>query len=135
MTRPSVGDKRFAVTNLKIEANGAKPPMALVPCKALRSVVGGLHDGAAKYAPHNYREQVDSADWRTEYASALLRHAAAFADPKEPDVAADSGIHHLAHAAACCLILLDLLGEDYVESTAVLRAKQQSPQGFGPLPK
>ena len=88
-----------------------KAPLHLLPARPLGAIAAGVEDGAKKYAPYNYREQTENV--RDVYTDALLRHATAFADPGESDYAADSGVHHLAHAAANILILLDRLGIEY----------------------
>jgi len=85
-----------------------------------------MHDGAAKYAVNNWRSQNDTNDWRETYTAALQRHVGEFADPDYPDVAEDSGIHHIAHAGACVLILLYHLGVDYVESNAVRKLRRET---------
>ncbi len=100
-----------------LKPRGLKAPMWLLPYKPLRAIVGALHDGATKYAPNNWREA--KGDHLAVYGSALRRHVSEYLDPDYPDVAEDSGIHHLAHAGACVIILLYHEGVDYVRSTAV----------------
>jgi hypothetical protein len=41
------------------------------------------------------------------YVDAAMRHLIQWIDGEEE--AEDSGVHHLAHAAACCAILLDAI--------------------------
>jgi hypothetical protein len=100
-----------------VKPRNVKPPMRLLPYRPLRAIVGALHDGAAKYKENNWREPSD--DTREVYTSAAMRHLMAFAEPDCDDVADDSGIHHLANAGACIVILLYHEGIDYVESKAV----------------
>lgn len=61
-----------------------------------------MRNGAAKYGPFNWREKKVRAH---VYLAAARRHLAAWYDGE--DVASDSGIHHLAHAAASLAIILD----------------------------
>jgi hypothetical protein len=80
-----------------------KAPLDLVPPAAFIAMSDALADGAAKYGPANWRE--NDGVKATVYYAAALRHLFAWADGE--DVAEDSGVHHLAHAAACLAILLD----------------------------
>jgi hypothetical protein len=79
-----------------------KPPLHLVPPALTIHVAEAMRDGAEKYGPYNWRENDVSA---TVYVSAAMRHLLAWFDGE--GYAQDSGIHHLAHAAACVGILLD----------------------------
>lgn len=63
-----------------------------------------MGDGARKYGPYNWREKDVKA---RVYVAAAQRHLMQWLDGEE--VASDSGVHHLAHAAACMFILLDAL--------------------------
>lgn len=94
-----------------LKPRGTKAPLWLLPLTPLKAISAAMEDGATKYAPWNWVGQTD--DWRETYASALLRHALAYSDPTQDDYAPDSKIHHLAHAAACILILLHHEGVDY----------------------
>lgn len=60
-----------------------------------------------KYGPFNWRQKKISS---TVYYSAALRHLMAWYDGEDFDP--DSGQHHLAHAAACCLMVLDVFETD-----------------------
>jgi hypothetical protein len=89
-------------TNPKTEYGLAKPSLRYVPPVALFEVGRVMEVGAAKYGPMNWRK--DPVSYSTYY-DATLRHLMAawdgqFADP-------DTGINHLAHAAANLLILID----------------------------
>lgn len=92
------------MSNMKPQA-GNKSRMSLLPFRALEAVASAFHHGAIKYEPWNWMEGHDP----TRYADALLRHVHAFADPTLPDYDEESGLHHLAHAGACVLILLTYL--------------------------
>lgn len=89
-------------TNPKTRFGLAKPPMALIPGTARVLLSQAFADGVAKYGPANWRESPVSA---STYVNAAERHLTSWYDGEA--VASDSGVHHLAHAAACLLILLD----------------------------
>jgi pyruvate/2-oxoacid:ferredoxin oxidoreductase beta subunit len=90
-------------TNPKTVYGKAKPSIGLIPGPALLHIADAFKDGAVKYGPANWRDDPVSA---TVYIDATYRHILAWADGGE-GVAADSGVHHLGHAAACLCILLD----------------------------
>jgi hypothetical protein len=81
-----------------------KPPLHLVPPSGLVHTSMAMKDGAEKYGPYNWRENEVLA---SIYVGAALRHLQQWYDGE--DLAQDSGAHHLGHAAACCLILLDAM--------------------------
>ncbi len=79
-----------------------KDPWHLMPWVGARAVVRVLAFGLKKYGvPHGWRH-VENA--RDRYFSATLRHLVAWRDGQQNDV--ESGLPHLAHAAACVLFLL-----------------------------
>jgi hypothetical protein len=77
-----------------------KPPMGLLPGKALAEVAKVLAHGAEKYAPENWRKVEGS-----RYLDAALRHLFAYRDGEENDP--ESGLSHKAHAACCILFMLE----------------------------
>ena len=81
-----------------------KAPLHLIPPVALVHESMAMRDGAAKYGPYNWRENRVLA---SVYYSAAMRHLACYWDGE--DSAADSRVHHLAHARACLGILLDAM--------------------------
>lgn len=85
-----------------LAANEQRVLLHLVPSPALAHVAHALMDGARKYGPYNWRKEGVSA---VTYVSAAMRHIRDWLDGEE--VAPDSGVHHLGHAAACLAILLD----------------------------
>ena len=89
--------------NPKTQFGAAKPPLRLVPGAAMALVAMAFKDGAIKYGPANWREKPVSS---TTYIDAAERHIRQWFDGGEEN-AKDSGCHHLAHAAACLMILLD----------------------------
>lgn len=74
----------------------------LLPSPGLVKVALAMMDGAKKYGPYNWRDEGVGA---CTYLSAAERHIRGWLDGEED--ARDSGCHHLAHAAACLLILMD----------------------------
>lgn len=101
------GDTIDPVTNLpdsnpKTRFGVAKPPLALIPAPAMLQMAEAFRDGAAKYGAANWRKDPVSA---STYINAALRHIVAWYDGEE--VAQDSRVHHLGHAAACLAIILD----------------------------
>lgn len=79
-------------------------PFGLVPSAGLVEVTLAFADGARKYGAYNWREVGVRA---MTYADAILRHTRAWVDGE--DCAVDSGVHHLGHAAAGALIVLDAI--------------------------
>lgn len=88
--------------NPKQRFGAAKPNLALIPGPAAIHTSLALMDGAGKYGPFNWRET--SVEGMT-YIAAAKRHIDAWFDGEE--VAADSGVHHLGHAIAGLMIILD----------------------------
>lgn len=88
--------------NPKAAIGALKAPMHLVPPVATIQMSLALSDGADKYGAFNWRKEHINV---TTYMGAIQRHMAAYQDGE--DVAQDSGVHHLAHAMACCALLLD----------------------------
>lgn len=90
-------------TNPKTRYGKAKPAISLIPGPALLHIADAFADGAEKYGPANWRNDPVST---STYVDAAYRHIVAYFDGRE-QCAADSGVHHLGHAAACLAILLD----------------------------
>lgn len=93
--------------NPKTALGTSKLPLNLVPPVAVQHLALAFKDGALKYGPYNWRDAKVSS---TVYYAAALRHLFAWFDGQ--DNAEDSGVHHLAHAMACCAILLDAASVD-----------------------
>jgi hypothetical protein len=79
-----------------------KPPVGLLPVRALLEVAKVLAYGAAKYEPNNWQ----NVKPRRRYYEALIRHvwARALGEKLDPE----SGLPHMAHAACDALFLLSL---------------------------
>lgn len=88
--------------NPKTLAGQAKPSPALVPPVAILEVAQAFRDGAQKYTAFNWRAKPVPS---ITYVNAALRHIYSWMDGEERSDDAD--VHHLAHAAACMMILLD----------------------------
>ena len=98
-----------------------KPDYQYVPLAPVYEVGKAMKDGAKKYGPYNWREQPVNAD---VYVNAARRHLDLWASGEE--VADDSGVHHLAHAMACMVILMDAqqhesLNDNRVHDAALIR--------------
>ncbi len=79
-----------------------KAPLHLIPFPVESEVSLALLNGALKYGPFNWR---DSGITYTEYVAAAKRHLGYFMEGE--DVDPESGAHHIAHAIAGLVILLD----------------------------
>lgn len=90
--------------NPKTAIGAVKVPLHLVPPSAKHFLALALADGAKKYGPYNWRDAAISV---SVYKAAMERHIDAFWDGENN--APDSGIHHVAHAMACCALILDAL--------------------------
>lgn len=99
-----MSDVKYPDNNPKTLVGAAKLPLHLVPPSATHYLAMAMADGAKKYGPYNWRDIPISV---STYKSAAQRHWDAFWDGE--DNAPDSGAHHLAHAMACCALLLDAM--------------------------
>ncbi len=88
--------------NPKDIAGREKCPLHLIPGVAEIQVAAVLAHGAAKYGGWNWRVTKIKA---TSYIAAARRHLAAWLDGEDLDP--ESGLPHLAHAAAGLMIALD----------------------------
>lgn len=79
-----------------------KPAMALIPPKGEWELAKAMTNGL-KYGKWNYMGGIEA----TRIISAVKRHVNLFMQGE--NVAEDSQVHHLAHAAAGCLMLIDIL--------------------------
>lgn len=80
----------------------AKVDLSVVPPAAMLHLASAMMDGAVKYGPFNWRENEVLA---RVYVAAAMRHLLQFLDGENVDPV--SQVHHLAHAMACCAIVLD----------------------------
>lgn len=97
--------------NPKTRAGGMnKLPLHLVPPRGLAHVALAFADGGLKYQPYNWHAERITA---SVYYGAALRHLNAWWERE--DVAPDGVAHHLAHAAACLLMILDTMGTELLQ--------------------
>jgi len=89
-------------SNPKDSIGVTKPPLSCIPCGPLFEIGAAMLDGSCKYGRHNYREIGVRA---SVYYDAMLRHIMKWWEGEDRDK--DSGCLHLAHAAACAIILMD----------------------------
>lgn len=98
-----MNDDREAI-NPKDLVGIKKVSLSKVPATSIIHEALAMRDGAAKYGPHNWRENPVIA---SIYVDAAMRHILAWFDGEE--VAEDSSVHHLGHAKACLGIILDAM--------------------------
>lgn len=91
-----IGDQ----ANPKDTLGASKPQMGLVPL--VEAVARVMELGAKKYGAYNWRSK---AVKKMVYVHAALRHLMAWVGGQSTDP--ESGESHLAHVAACMLIVLD----------------------------
>lgn len=89
-------------TNPKKWFGMMKPSTHYIPPVAIMHLGMAMQDGATKYGKFNWRKDPVSA---STYIDAAWRHWGAWADGEQEDPV--SKCHHLAHAMACCAIILD----------------------------
>lgn len=89
-------------TNPKEVVGSTKLPLHLIPAAALAHTSLAFYEGATKYGSYNWRIAGVRA---STYQAAAKRHLDKWFNGD--DVDPDTKVHHLANAAACCLILLD----------------------------
>ncbi|WP_077218249.1 dATP/dGTP diphosphohydrolase domain-containing protein [Acidithiobacillus albertensis] len=87
-----------------IKQDQGKPRYDLLPGDALDQIAQVLTYGATKYSPRNWESGMA---WGRLYA-ALMRHCWAFWRGEDTD--SETGMHHMAHAGACILLLLASVG-------------------------
>lgn len=85
-----------------IKYDDDKPDYSLVPPDALEETIRVLMYGAQKYDRGNWMHLRDA---KKRYFAAACRHLFAILRGEEYD--SESGLHHVAHATACCLFLYE----------------------------
>lgn len=93
-------------TNPKDLIGASKPNLGLIPPTALPHISMALMYGAFKYGPYNWRNEDKKVGVMT-YCAAAKRHIDSYIDGE--DVASDSLVNHLAHAAAGIMIVIDAI--------------------------
>jgi hypothetical protein len=89
-------------SNPKTQYGIAKPGLSNVPPLPLLAIGRVMANGASKYGPMNWRALPVSS---STYYDAAMRHLMAWWDGQNNDP--ETGLPHLAHAAANLCILLD----------------------------
>jgi hypothetical protein len=79
-----------------------KPTFHAMPPLVIEQLGKVMQHGADKYGRYNWRDEPVKA---TTYYDAINRHLQAWFAGQTFDN--DSGFHHLAHVAGCCLVILD----------------------------
>jgi Domain of unknown function (DUF5664) len=99
--------RKYPDNNPKTAEGLKKCPIDLVPPALVRGASEAFGNGAGKYGPYNWREaQISSS----VYYAATMRHLSDWWDRVDAgDLAPDSLVHHLKHAAACIGMLLDTM--------------------------
>lgn len=87
-------------------ADSGKAPVEQLPAVSLEGVARVFGYGAVKYGPYNWLEYQDEWQWG-QLVGSTLRHLFAFM--RREDVDQESGLPHLAHAAANILMLMQLI--------------------------
>lgn len=113
-------------TNPKDAIGSAKPDLSLVTAAMLEAVAAALKNGAVRYGRGNWRSTPVRG---LVYTAAALRHIKAWEDGE--DFAADSGVHHLAHALASLAIIVDAgRAGTFIDDRVVLpRAAEEAARG------
>lgn len=84
--------------------DAGKPPISLIPRKAIEDEAVVFGFGAGKYGVNNWRKGLSYR----RLVDAALRHVLAFAAGEDLDL--ESNLPHLAHARAC-LAMLSVMDE------------------------
>ena|SRR5271166_1147184 len=88
-----------------VKHDSGKIPMELLSHKALEEIAKVFAHGEVKYGAFNYRGGIH---WR-RVIGAAYRHLGQFNSGE--DIDKESGISHIAHLAACSIMLLDFIRE------------------------
>lgn len=94
-------DTGEVMSDLGVKADKGKPRASLLPLGILYQVIAVLEFGARRYAVDNWQHVPDA---RRRYYDAAHRHIEAWWTGEQNDP--ESGLHHLAHAAACLCFLM-----------------------------
>lgn len=83
--------------------DNGKPPMELLSSIALVEMAKVMGKGKEKYGAQNWRSGLA---W-SRVVGAAFRHISAFNDGEDKDP--ETGLSHIAHAACCCMFLLEYI--------------------------
>lgn len=104
--------------NPKALVGRTKPQFHDIPLNTLVHIGKVMQLGATKYGHFNWRD-VPIVD--EDYIDAIMRHLIAYQQGKEPDD--ESGVSHIAHIAACCIVVLDAADAGTLVSTCCEKEK------------
>lgn len=82
----------------KFDSN--KPDLSLIPRIAEETLARVMQYGEKKYGRYNYTKGIEAS----RMVAAAKRHLSAWFDGEDLDK--ESGVSHLGHVMACCLIIL-----------------------------
>jgi hypothetical protein len=86
-----------------IKFDSGKVDRTIVPYDSVVEIAKALHFGAKKYSRNNYKQGMEYL----RLLAAADRHLGALT--KREDIDPESGLHHLAHAGACIVMMLELI--------------------------
>lgn len=92
--------------NPKDRLAASKVDLSLVPPASIIHEAMAMENGAKKYNAYNWREKKVRA---RVYVAAAMRHLSEYLDGADYSSDTSPPVHHLAHAKACCGILLDAI--------------------------
>lgn len=84
-----------------IKFDQTKPPLDLLPSKALEEIALAFQYGAKKYSKHNW---CNGFEW-SRLISSAMRHLNSFNSGEDNDQ--ESRLSHLSHLGACVMILIE----------------------------
>lgn len=88
-----------------LKLNAGKPRLSLAMGPGFVEIGKAMTFGATKYSDHNYSEGEGLP--HLDLVDAAARHLCAYLDGVDLDP--ESGLHHLAHAGASIVMVLDLI--------------------------
>lgn len=100
-TSPLIRSYSIPPSATAIKHDTEKLDLSMLPPEGLEEATKAFMDGMKKYGRHQYRSGME---W-SRLVSAMMRHINQF--NKGEDKASDSGVHHLGHVIANCMMLLD----------------------------
>ena len=126
---PHESKQSYPDNNPKTEQGAKKCPIDLVPPARERGAAEAFANGAAKYGPYNWREKKISA---SVYYAACKRHLDDWWDRLDKDdLAPDSNVHHVKHAAACLAMILDVIGSPMFNDNRPVAVQRHPPEAEG----
>ena len=103
-----------------VKFDSGKASLSLLDPKAMVEIARVMSVGASKYGRHNWRKGIA----QSRLIDALLRHVFAYMGGEDLDP--ETGLSHIAHAAANCMMLLGLEGVDGLDDRLTPTAPKPS---------